>query len=738
MNRKHYYLLVGVLGFLVFFSLAQADDYDTNINSNGNLNSNNNTNSNTNVNVNSNTNTNSNANTNGNTNTNANTNSNSNTNSNANTNVNINSNGSIQTITGEVSATGTFSADIEKEDVSPGWSITDESGPWGGCNNFYFENNTLWVQWNGCDGEDYNSDLGGKRAYIMVKFDDSGNVISTDYGSVRTYGYGTGNANFCVGDDAACKFLSWAHFNIKSPRTLTCGFSCDQKDKYSYGVRYEQKLAGQFNLMDSEKVYKCEEIRDVFSPSAEWFGTLTHSCAYHGGSKLFTVDTVSPPTDLLTCANQDACLTNGTEYSLTDKTFGKGVQSIPSNFVTQAQNSLTAGTDSTIHCANGLCTPYASGAKKLTVNIPESTYFGQCRGTADSETVEGKTISTPEVNIKTGDAKIPAISGAFDFNVINRPPVASVRFAKDPIAPDEAVQVTCDIVDPDNCVDKIVKVKWTCFNDQGQQTNCFFLDNNGIWKLGSTTENIPETTATNPYRSTTTFRGTQIGGYAVTCEASDNDVNTASTGYGVAGVAVCNNCGGQVSAHMKFCAILSDEGTNKTVCGDSAKVDYNAYQSGIDPDQYEWKCDSKNTSYTPGSSSYQCDYTAGEYNPALRVHDKTTNEWVNCASQTKTKISSNGSCAVGLRVSGSNDDFSPSIETNTGNELEAKISRECLAKGDITWTISNGTKISEDKEKETIKLTFNAAGIGKVQASVQDVTCEQAQATVKDKIQWGN
>ena len=109
------------------------------------------------------------------------------------------------------------------------------------------------------------------------------------------------------------------------------------------------KKDNQYSTADSVKAYKCEEIKSVFNPNSEWFGTLNHTCAYRGErEKIYTLDTVSPPTNLSACADQATCLAGGTEYSLTPTNFAKGVQRIPTDFVSTVQNSLNAGADTDV------------------------------------------------------------------------------------------------------------------------------------------------------------------------------------------------------------------------------------------------------------------------------------------------------------------------------------------------------------------------------------------------------
>ncbi len=487
-------------------------------------------------------------------------------------------------------------------DSNKAWSV-NTNGPWKSCNDFLLENNTLYVRWTDClpsetlskfyylldncdnyflygvNGGDFNntdhpypndcsekwsevnilmagsfdpyeygpllSDIDNKHAYMAFTFNDQWDVINQRYGGsvlynnfVTNQNWG-GNGNICAGDDLNCKKASYATLNIQDPKVLSCSFNCDQKNNYNYSINYQVKKDNQYSTINTQNVYKCEEIKGSVALRSEWFGSLTHTCASRGSGRnlLYTIDTISPPTNFSSCSDQASCLSTGTEYSLTPTTFGKGVQKVSADFVSSAQNSLNAGTDSSVHCSGGICTPYASGAHAVSLNIPETSYFGSCRGTVQSETVEGNTITTPEVNINTAEAKIPGGTSTLNFNVLNRAPLAYLSLDKTKVNVGDEVTATCDIQDLDTCSDKIIKVKWTCYNDKKEQTNCYFSDN-GTWKEGKLSKDVPDSEQSYQYRSIVKWKAGKQGAYAIACEGADNDETASSTGKTVIGITV--------------------------------------------------------------------------------------------------------------------------------------------------------------------------------------------------------
>jgi|GEM_PF-1965636 len=503
-------------------------------------------------------------------------------------------------------------------------------------------------------------------------------------------------------------------------------YQCDHEDDYRYDFLYQIfQNQNWVNIADTA-AHKCENVRLSFSPSAEWFASLTKKLPEPGIIPLFD-SSASPPTSLLACSDQSSCLGNTTEYQLTTETWGKGVQKVPANFIENTQNSLS-GSDGNVRCSNGACTAYSGGEHIFSATVPANSYFGQCRG-------YDQTLNNPE-------AIIPAATSSFRLNILNRPPVANLSFAKNPISIGEETQVTCDIVDPDDCSDKIAKVKWNCFNSSGQQTNCFFLGSSGVWQQGAVTEDISSDKMANPYRATMTFKGIQAGGYAVTCEAFDNDANNPSSGLGAGTIGVTSsnedeNNGGEIAANMKFCTVLTDEGSNKNVCSTAGKVELQAYHSGMEPDKFEWKCSSSDNAHL-GTNVEDCNYPQeGTYSPALRVHDSESNEWINCTSQAKVKVTSKKTCLMGVRKAGSNNEFTKELQVNAGDEIEAKVDRECLNSGEVSWNIGNADKVSEEKDQGAIRLKYNTAGGYNLGANIGNISCGGATLTVNNKVKWG-
>ncbi len=510
---------------------------------------------------------------------------------------------------------------------------------------------------------------------------------------------------------------------------------CSQKDNYIYNFIYEINKENAWTSITNSNVNKCQNMRMTFTPSAEWFSNFEYI------PNLYSITYVdSPATEFLACSSESDCLTKAKEYDMGNNTFAKGVQAVPANWVDNTQKSL-AGSDATIKCASGLCMAYASGQYSLISKVAASTYYGQCRG-FDS------TVKVPPV-------AIPEKSSNLAVNVINRPPTTSVSFANTNVTPGQSTVVTCDAVDPDSCVDKISKIKWTCFNSQGQQTNCYFGAPDGSWRVGGLTEEIATASMTNPYRATVNFKGTSEGAYAVACEAFDNDFNVSgggsssgASGYGVGGVNVCTgaNCGGTngdntsgvVPDKMNFCAVLTDQGSSKTVCGSSAKINMQAYvASTIKADQYKWTCGNNDTAQVTNSDKQECSYTgAGIFTPTLSIHDSESGNWVSCVSQAKAKITGDnkGTCSIGIREAGTTNDFVSSLNVTKGTEVEAKVSRECLGKADATWTPTNGSLTSENKDNDSAKFKFPTAGIGSVSASIGTTSCGKANLTISEEV----
>ncbi len=561
------------------------------------------------------------------------------------------SNEPIQTISGEVSTSGKFDWSKNLEDQSkPEWK-TEEHGI-GGESYFVYYDNRIEVISNWYGGH-----------YLTVYFDENGNIIDKWEKQDSVY-QGIEKVGVCLGDDNYCKVWTWAHLYLKSPKKAICNFGCNQKNKYNYSVSYESKKQDIFSTIVPSTAYKCEEIRANFIPQSEWFGQLDHSCtSQEGGWRIAaTLDLTSPPTNVLACGDQTSCLDQSIETQLTPTTWGKGAQKVPTDFINSVTKSLI-GSDESIKCANGICIPYASGIKKLSTIIPETTYYGQCRGSAVDETIAGEIVKTPEVSINTEEVKIPGATSTLDLTVKNRPPIATVSFDKSYIEKDETVKVYCDIIDPDDCVDKIVKVKWNCMDSTGATTDCFFLDQNQIFRQGQL---FKEITPANPYRDTVDLKLTKEGVYGITCEAWDNDGANALSGSGINSITVSSD---PICIADGWC---NPKCTNDPDCGvipegscfvtrikptlnikkikPKTKVTYQAKLfGGASPAKYTWFCDKNETTSTENISTektnnkvcdnYILDNHTYEPKAIVTYADGSTKE---CTNNDGTAISTDG------------------------------------------------------------------------------------------------
>lgn len=491
---------------------------------------------------------------------------------------------------------------------------------------------------------------------------------------------------------------------------VTNGLSCKHTNNYNYSFQYLVNKDNNWIPTSDTTVSKCQNIKLVFSPQAEWFGGLVNQ-----GVKSYSFAFASPPTDFLACNDQEDCLSRAKEYGLTSDTLGKGVQKVPADFVDQTNKSLTSS-NSYMKCIDGVCTPYASGSFPLVATAPASSYFGQCRGF-------GLLINTPEVGI-------PAITSTDTVNIANRPPVATVSFDKNLIAPNEEVKVTCDVVDPDECSDKIAKVKWTCTDSSGNSQNCSLAkENSGVFNAGGFTQNFSSSEQADPLRATAVFKAGSVGGYSVSCEATDNDANNPLSGTGINGVSVVQE--GVAAVHSSYCAVISGsgEGSTSTICNGAGEAKYQAYSSGIDPKTYKWRCSSDSQVQESDSPNITCSYpNTGSYLPALSIVDKSGNE-TQCVTQTSTKVTSAGKCNI--EVNGDNIDIS--------DQVEATLNKECLDNGVANWIINGGNIVSQNGN--TVTIGFNSGGSKNIGAQIKTpdgktTDCGAVQVNVTEKMRW--
>ncbi len=678
-----------------------------------------------------------------------------------------------QTISGSVSASGNYSVNLGNSNVNGSWKDNwkgEAFGNYASNVSFELQGNTIIL---------HATSFYGLVFDVSVTFDDDGNMVSYTSSTPEAL------VDFCFGDNPTCKVDNYSKITLQTAKILTCSFNCDQKNNYSYSINYQAKKDNQYSTINTQNAYKCEEIKGIVTPCSEWFGTLSHNCAYRGDGreKIFTLDTISPPTNLSACADQTSCLSTGTEYSLTPTTFGKGVQKVSADFVSSAQNSLNAGTDSTVHCSGGLCTPYSSGSHAVSLNIPETSYFGSCRGAVQSETVEGKTITTPEVNINTAEAKIPGGTSTLDFNVLNRAPLASLSLDKTKVDVGDEVTATCDIQDPDTCSDKIINVKWTCYNSKNEKVDCYF-NQDGIWKEGKLSKDVPDSEQSYQYRSIVKWKAGKQGVYAIACEGTDNDETSSATGKTVTGITVgpptceadgvCNlncpydpDCCGDSDynkSHSSQCVVSAGSCTvvrtkpslDITLINPFDQVDFQANVfGGSNPTSYTWYCDKTDSNVSSTNSTMRTDsHTCDKYSVPGKTYEpkvsysykdeKGTVQTQECTNVQGIGVKVNGqlgadscSCIVLARPKGSTDtdDYSSTVKISAGNQVDAKIKKNCTKKDPTVWT-TDGTKVQTSDTKALIQ--YDQAGIGYIKANIGGTVCTGASVDVSEKVKMGN
>ncbi len=432
-----------------------------------------------------------------------------------------------------------------------------------------------------------------------------------------------------------------------------CSLVCRNTNSYTYDFLYK-KTEGQSldwsELNKNEAVQKCQKIKVNFSLIGDWGATFDKQCVTREEITIIPppVNTHgTPPADILECSNQEDCLSKGKEHILTPDANGKGVHKVPSNFVSNTEKTFASG-NNLLPCSDGICQTMGSGKFKLTTTAQETEYYGQCKGFGF--------ILNPPV------AKIPAITSALDLTVKNRPPIATVSFEKPYLNEGETTKVYCNVVDPDNCSDKIVKVKWKCMDSQGNDNNCFFLDGNQVFRQG---ELYKEITPANPYRDTVDLKLNKKETYAITCEAWDNDNANALSGAGInsikVGDPVCitdgycdSKCGND-----RDCGVIPDGSCYVTrtkppfdvaKIKPSTKVTFEArIFGGLIPQKYTWFCDKDNPASieimsTEKTDNHTCtNYTLDNhtYEPKVVV-TYPNGETKECANNEGTAVTTDG------------------------------------------------------------------------------------------------
>ena len=640
------------------------------------------------------------------------------------------------------------------------------------------------------------------RAYTDIKTGSVSSSFTPNLGKVQL----TGNTYSCSGmnadsDNPVCKIITdqcagviqgmvagsfivnWCYGTVST--YMNCDLLCNSSNTYNYSFTYQKNFQNAWVPLESpagnSKVNKCEQINLVFSPIGDWGNNFGDNCEetmidYRVFRDSYNMCPV-PPTDILACTNQADCLSKATEHKLTPETWGRGVQQVSSGFIENTQKSLTSSNSQYFPCTNGVCSPLVSGSYTLRAVTAESAFYGQCRG-------YGATVNTPGVTI-------PSVQSSMGVEVANRPPVPTVSVSKNPIVSNEEVNLTCDIVDPDECSDKIAKVKWSCKDSAGNSNNCsLWKSGTGEWSIGSASQDIIPSEQSNPYRATAKFKAFKEDTYAITCEAWDNDANNPLSGTAVTAVAVggskpicvdgdsrcdegcspcdldCPTCCGQDGRCNPKCSNPCDldcpgcviaAGTctvirtspfdnDKVKTGDTVKYQASVF-GGSAPIAYNWSCDANSGNSIRKTSSartdqHSCVYdNEGTYQPKTTYEykdDKGNNQTGTCINAANVGIDvSKGErpiSACNVTVKSGNDSYASTTTIEPGESVDFKVNYRGDRKGPVVWKFNSAQDASQ--QGETVsgkKIDLDT----KIDATVDGVQCASATAKVRETVRWG-
>jgi hypothetical protein len=356
-------------------------------------------------------------------------------------------------------------------------------------------------------------------------------------------------------------------------------------------------------------------------------------------------------------------------------------------------------------------------------------------------------VTSPTVNV---EADVAEQKNTVSYNVINRPPQVTASSSPAVANPDQEVSVTCQATDPDCAndpahTDRVSRIKWSCADKQGKNTDCYF-GKDDVWHTSAMTENLQSTSVVaNPYDSTVKFKASSTGAYSVGCEATDNDPLNPLTAKGVTEVIVADNSNtNSDTGGIKYCSVLADTGErDRIVCvkaqSDSSTVNYKAYTFGMDPQTYRWRCFLSDNVQESSQDSKQCTYPIGYFMPYLSIIDKSGEE-INCNSTISTKVTCIPKCSVVARETGSADDYSSEAPVSRGKDADAIIKQECLEEGDATWNVVGGTVVSQNSRGLEAKFNDPNVAQGKIGARINKngvvTICDDAVVNIKDKMKW--
>lgn|GEM_PF-1427322 len=206
---------------------------------------------------------------------------------------------------------------------------------------------------------------------------------------------------------------------------------------------------------------------------------------------------------------------------------------------------------------------------------------------------------------------------------------------------------------------------------------------------------------------------------------------------------------GVIPADSSFCTTLLDSESENIACKDSgnfsSEFKFKAYQSGItlnksNPENnYQWVCAEGETPKT--GETVTCEYkNNGTFTPELRMYNEVTKKWVDCTNQASVEIISEARCNVLVRKAddSSANDYESTLNIFQDGKIEAKIDRQCLSGGIVQWTVSGGSKISENGDLASFKPTGGATA--KISAQItsngKKINCGSANVSVRQSVKW--
>jgi len=319
----------------------------------------------------------------------------------------------------------------------------------------------------------------------------------------------------------------------------------------------------------------------------------------------------------------------------------------------------------------------------------------------------------------------------------NGAPQVTVSSSTDIARPNEEVRVDCDVYDA-NASDKIARIRWICTNQLGQQVDCSF-GSDGNWYGTDYTKNIPESETSNPYKDTVNFKASAIEDYTVSCEAWDNAINPLSS-TGSTGIRITEDGtedGEGVEDQSSFCTAFVDGEKNKTICNEPGlSVSFESYLFELSGPRYFWKCNPSDL-LEEGGENRTCNYPLGTHSPELMILDDEGKLTI-CNSMPVVNIIDTKTCAVKVRKSDSDDEYTSELGIDIEEKVEAMIELQCIDGDTIDWTLDNeeGDSVEISPDKTKLEASF-LRGSGTIDAVVDGVNCEEAVINATEEFRWG-